>query len=107
MDVIASQRLGYKRTIYPTLNPFNNIKTIQLEDPQSQRWGLDDVLWNQNLDLLRNDKSANHCIALCGDGIVLLDTSDGKLHWKFRDPHMTEWGNGVRGCPSTFQPQNS
>ncbi len=105
LDVVASQRLGYKRKIDPVpTTRFENVKTIQLEDPQSHCWILDDVLWFLNCNFTRNGKSASQCIALRSDGIQLLEADSGKILWTFQDPDHIDWGNSVRGCPSTFQP---
>ncbi len=104
LDVNSSQRLGYRRTIDPTSSNIDEkVKTIYLDDPQSHRWVVDDILWYQSLDILRNGTSANCCIALRSDGLVLLDTSSGNSLWSFHDAN-TLWGNSVRGCPSSFQP---
>ena len=104
LDVSASQRLGYRRTINPTSsNAFARVKGMYLDEPQKQRWMLDDILWYECCDIIRDGESLNCCIALRPDGLVLLDTNSGKSLWSFYDDR-TQWGKSVRGCPSSFQP---
>ena len=104
LDVSASQRLGYRRRIDPTSsNAFNKVKAIYLDEPQKQSWMVDDILWYECCDVIRDGKSLNCCIALRPNGLELLDTSTGRPLWSFHDD-QTHWGKSVRGCPSSFQP---
>ncbi len=106
MDVIASQRLGYRKSIDPSRwrqDQFTD-PSVRLDDPQTHRWLVDDVLWYINADITRNSKSTNHCIVLRSDGLALIDTETGKTLWTFHDPDKIEWGFSPRGCPATFQP---
>ena len=106
LDVIASQRLGYKRSVDPSRmkqDAFDD-PIIQLKDPQSHRWMLDDVFWTISQDMTRHGASANHCIVLRNDGLSLIETRSGSVLWTFRDPDQIEWGRSVRGSPATFQP---
>ena len=94
LDVTASYRLGYKRRIGPArlrVNDFT-LPAFRLDDPQSHRWNLNDILWYENLDIMRNGKSANYCIVLRSDGLALIETNSGQVLWTFSEPGKTEWG---------------
>ena len=72
LDVVASQRLGYRKSIDPSRRRQNQFTapSDRLEDPQTHRWVLEDVLWYVNVDITRNGKSTNHCIVLRSDGLA-------------------------------------
>lgn len=103
LDVSALHRLSYQRMIDPNPDAYN-IHEYALAEPQSQRWLLPDVVWYLNRGIVRHGKSTEHCIALCSDGLVMLEVSSGKTMWQFRDPAGIRWGNTIRGCPASFQP---
>ncbi len=68
LDVSASQRLSYSQTITPApANIFNKVKSIYLDAPQSHRWLVDNILWHESLNIVREGKPTHCCLALRGD----------------------------------------
>ena len=104
VDVRAFQRLGYQRSIAGIASTeVDGLQTVRLPAPQTHRWLSDDILWHESRKIIRHGESNSYCIALRSDGITLLDISTGSTLWSFHD-ERTRWGDSVRGCPSTFQP---
>ncbi|MCC6508841.1 MAG: protein kinase, partial [Pirellulaceae bacterium] len=109
VDVVASQRLGYQRTISQgaltadALASGDGLQVIRLAAPQAQRWLCDDILWYECCEVVRHGESASYCLTIRSDGIVMLDMRTGHILWSFHD-EQTHWGDSVRGSPSTFQP---
>ncbi len=64
---------------------------------------MDNILWYESLNIVREGKSTHCCLALRADTLLLLDADSGAKLWSF-DDKQTQWGNSVRGCPSSFQP---
>jgi serine/threonine protein kinase/outer membrane protein assembly factor BamB len=106
LDVVAPYRLSYKRQMdTSSFDPaYLESPTCRLEEPQSHRWKMDDVSWFSCCDIVRSGKSTSCCIVASKNGLNLIDTNSGRAIWNYSDPNGIEWGNCVRGCPSTFQP---
>ncbi len=105
LDITAPYRLSCSRTINVG-NPGNSsgAKGYYLDALPSHQWMLDKTYWHQVIDLERDGGSQHYCLALTGDGIILLELTTGNVLWKFKDSSNTAWGDADRGCPSSFQP---
>ena len=104
VDVVASQRLGYQRGISAlTSASAEGVQVIRLEAPQTHRWLCEDIWWHECRTIMRNGESNSYCLARRSDDLVLLDMYSGHILWTFHD-ERSNWGNSVRGGPSTFQP---